>query len=107
MFNYIHDVTPATFKNRFAIVTNKYATRTSGLFKKPFCRTKMTTFSISYRAPHIWNEFASSHQAILKAKSLNYFKQVIKKKFYHTKNTDSFFILNIPTLILLEYRNLR
>lgn len=91
MFNYINNVTPTTFENRFTTVTNKYTTRNSGLFKKPFCRTKMATFSISYRAPHIWNEFASSHPAILKAKSLNSFKHVSKKEILSYKKTDSLF----------------
>ena len=44
----IHNV----FKKSFNLTNNKYETKSSNfLFYKPFCLTKYTQFSISYRGP--------------------------------------------------------
>ena len=91
MHSYTKNETPAAFKDRFAKINNKYSSRSSGLYKKPFCRTKMTTFSISYRAPHIWNEFVSNHPDILTAESTMLFKKISKKGVLKSKMTDSLF----------------
>ena len=73
MHSYTKNETPAAFKDRFAVINNKYSSRSSGLYKKPFCRTKMATFS--YRAPQIWNEFIFNHPDILTAKLTVLFKK--------------------------------
>ena len=81
----IHNV----FKKSFNLTNNKYETKSSNLlFYKPFCRTKYTQFSISYRGPHIWNSLVPNK---LQEVSYENYKQKTKQMCLTLENETQYF----------------
>ena len=77
------------FKNSFKKTRNKYNTKTSKTtFYKPFVKTKLAQYAISYRGPHLWNSLVPiSLQNI----SFNTFKIKIKEFCIKLKNENNYF----------------
>ena len=77
------------FKNSFKKTRNKYNTKKSKTtFYKPFVKTKLAQYAISYRGPHLWNSLVPiSLQNI----SFNTFKIKIKEFCIKLKNENNYF----------------
>ena len=79
-------ILPSIFKDRFHSVLHKYPTKCCKKnYSLPFLKTKLSRFSINYRAPFLWNAFSNLLASFL-ARSFPSF--TIKTKSILIKLTD-------------------
>ncbi|MBY0580901.1 MAG: hypothetical protein K2P53_04385 [Rickettsiales bacterium] len=77
MFQHYLKKTPKVFENIFPKTSNRYNTRSTGNYKKPFPSSKLTSFAISYRGPMLWNLFTSMSCKLREANTSQNFKKNI------------------------------
>ena len=65
---------PDIFHEICSIPKNKYILRSSDDFSIPLKKSKLTQFSISYRAPQLWNTLLKDKSELKNSSSLNLFK---------------------------------
>ena len=78
MFKTKHGLSPKTFDNHFFEIRHKYGTRFSeNNFVVPKFKLKLSTYSIRYRGPYLWNNFLSDD--IKRKNTLEKFKSESKR----------------------------
>ena len=61
MYKCKNSVVPQCFTRLYNIKTySNYRTRSYGKLVEPFCKVKLTEYSISFRGPKLWNELIAS-----------------------------------------------
>ena len=75
---------PALFSQKFNLSHHKYETRSRATYRLPLYNTKKCRFSITYRAPRIWNEF--SKLLSYPSKSIQGYKIKTKKLILNSPN---------------------
>ena len=75
------------FKN-FLLKKKKYTLKSQGNYAKPFKKSKLTQFSISYRGPHMWNNLLDKQTELKSIINPNTFKQKLKVLIISTISTD-------------------
>ena len=86
-----NEILPHIFKNRFNTVLHKYPTKCcKKKYRLPILKTKLSRFSINYRAPFLWNSFNNLLASFL-AKSVTSFKLKAKSIFLNLSDTTSYF----------------
>ena len=84
--------TPQIFENIYNIKDfNNNSIRCYGKLVKPFCRMKLTEFSISFRGPKLWNEIVISKLLITLDISFDAFKKYIKSTISDIDNVLDYF----------------
>jgi len=91
MFKCKIGLSPRIFQHLYTEKTSgKYNTRSKQL-KKPIIKSKYEEFSISYRAPHIWNKITPLLLDNTDIDSFSIFKQKVKSKIKTISEIDSYF----------------
>jgi len=85
MYQFRKNTVLEVFSELFCIKSNKYKTRSSGNFYKPFYKTNIARFALSYRGPHIWNTFASNNPHIVQAETYQRYKTLVKDMLLNFK----------------------
>lgn len=73
---------------------NKYNMRSKGVLIEPVCKTKQSSFRISFRAPNMWNKLIVPKLTSLRIDSLNLFSIDLKnllKEFANKNNIEELF----------------
>jgi hypothetical protein len=91
MFKFRAKETPTIFDNLFSLTENKYSTRSSSLYYKPFCKTKFAQFLLSYQAPCIWNEYFVKYKNLIDVSSFHQFKTNAKQIILSAIDVNTFF----------------
>ena len=79
MYKCKNKVVPQIFTSLYNIKTyNDYRTRSYGKLVEPFCKIKLTEYSISFRGPKLWNELIVSNFPNIHAIPIAAFKKKIK-----------------------------
>ena len=91
MYKYLTNQTPKAFNNLFSVKENKYTTRSDGSYSKPFRKTKLAQFSISYRGSLLWNKYSSLDKKINLINSFPMFKSHVKKLITSSNNVEELF----------------
>ena len=68
--------TPSIFKHIYTLKPiNKYTTRSKNILFKPLCKKNFAKFKLSYRGPHLWNNFIAPNNDLLEAATIYIFKK--------------------------------
>ena len=70
---------------------NKYAMRLTNTVREPICKTKVGQFSITHRAPHLWNKLIVTNPSCTQIEKLCSFKSIIKQVLASTENILQYF----------------
>ena len=85
-----NNVAPLMFNDMFKKPSHKYPTNfLHNNFSLKKCSLKSTKYSISFRAPKLWNEFLSTDEKLIS--SYNLFSRKIKSKLLDTENELRYF----------------
>ena len=85
-----NNVAPLIFNDMFKKPSHKYPTNfLHNNFSLKKCSLKSTKYSISFRAPKLWNEFLSTDEKLIS--SYNLFSRKIKSKLLDTENELRYF----------------
>ena len=82
---------PDIFHEICSIPKNKYILRSSDDFSIPLKKSKLTQFSISYRAPQLWNTLLKDKRELKNSTSLNLFKLKLRPLIMSIDNVTNFF----------------
>ena len=78
MYKTCRKLVPDVFQTLFVEKINKYTLKSQGNYAKPFKKSKLTQFSISYRGPHVWNNLLDKQTELKSIINQNTFKQKLK-----------------------------
>ena len=70
---------------------NKYNMKSKDVLVEPACKTKLASFSISYRAPFLWNKLISPNFCKFETESLQTFKASVTKLAFECENIKDYF----------------
>ena len=70
---------------------NKYNMRSKGTLIEPISKTKLERFSISFRAPHLWNKMICPSIESFQTESLSVFKTSVKKLVFEYEDIKRYF----------------
>ena len=70
---------------------NKYTMRSNGALIEPVCKSKFSEYSISFRAPRLWNTLALQNTDITKSLNFSCFKNKVKDILSRVENMQQYF----------------
>ena len=89
IFKTQRNLVPSIFHDAFTEKLTKYSLKSSGSYLKPFKKSKLSQFSISYRGPHVWNKIILKDSRLKNVPNVNIFSSRLKK--YITSSENNFF----------------
>jgi hypothetical protein len=83
---------PRIFHNLYTLNSpNKYAMRSNDNLKEPNCKSRFAQYSISYRAPRLWNKLILTNLSLENLITFSIFKTKTKKIFSQIEDIQQFF----------------
>ena len=84
--------TPSIFKDIYTLTpVNKYTANSKNILFKPLCKKNFVKRKLSYRGPHLWNEFIAPNNDLLEAVTIHIFKIRLKKIIFASTNMLEYF----------------